>query len=51
MLAATTLRDVIGTKNLAQLLTDRVAVAYAMKETLDYATHQAWGVFVERVEM
>lgn len=50
LLAATTLRNVIGTRNLAQLLSDREAISQLMQSTLDDATGP-WGVKVERVEM
>ncbi|XP_077300151.1 band 7 protein AGAP004871-like [Arctopsyche grandis] len=50
LLAATTLRNVIGTRNLAQLLSDREAISQLMQSTLDDATGP-WGVKVERVEI
>lgn len=50
LLAQSTLRTVLGTKSLTQLLTDREAIARTMQFTLDQATHP-WGVEVERVEM
>lgn len=50
LLAATTLRNVLGTKTMSDLLTDREAIAKLMKEVLDHAT-DPWGVKVERVEM
>lgn len=50
MLAATTLRTVLGTRNLAEVLSDREAISHAMQMTLDEAT-DPWGVKVERVEM
>ena len=65
LLAATTLRNVLGrnppvtthaqysyagTKNLAEILSDREAIAHTMQSGLDEAT-DPWGVKVERVEM
>ena len=66
LLAATTLRTVLGrqlcvcrlgiitqcpgTKNLAEILSDREAIAQTMQAGLDEAT-DPWGVKVERVEM
>lgn len=50
LLAATTLRNVLGTRNLAETLSDREAISHLMQETLDIAT-DPWGVKVERVEM
>ena len=39
-----------GTKNLAEILSDREAIAQTMQAGLDEAT-DPWGVKVERVEM
>jgi erythrocyte band 7 integral membrane protein len=50
LLAATTLRNVMGTKNLAQILSDRDSISHTMQDILDDATGP-WGVKVERVEM
>lgn len=50
LLAATTLRNVLGTCSLSELLTKREDIAHAMQETLDHAT-DPWGVKVERVEI
>lgn len=50
LLAATTLRNVLGTCNLSELLTKREDIAHAMQQTLDHAT-EPWGVKVERVEI
>ena len=50
LLAATTLRNVLGTKNLSELLTEREHIAAIMQGTLDHAT-EPWGIEVERVEM
>ncbi|XP_066466803.1 stomatin [Tiliqua scincoides] len=50
LLAQTTLRNVLGTKNLAQILSDREEIAHSMQSTLDDATDD-WGIKVERVEI
>ena len=50
LLAATTLRNVLGTKNLAEILSERETIAHVMQSSLDEAT-DPWGVKVERVEM
>ena len=50
MLAATTLRNVLGTKNLSQILAEREAISQTMQIALDEAT-DPWGVKVERVEV
>ncbi|KAG6461549.1 band 7 protein AGAP004871-like isoform X4 [Manduca sexta] len=50
LLAATTLRNVLGMRDLAQLLSDREAISHMMQASLDEAT-DPWGVEVERVEM
>ncbi|CAB3368870.1 Hypothetical predicted protein [Cloeon dipterum] len=50
LLAATTLRNVLGTRNLSEILSDREAIAHMMQTALDDAT-DPWGVKVERVEM
>ncbi|XP_061682801.1 stomatin (EPB72)-like 3a [Syngnathoides biaculeatus] len=50
LLAQTTLRNVLGTKNLAELLSDREGISLSMQESLDEAT-DAWGIKVERVEI
>lgn len=50
LLAATTLRNVLGTRNLSELLTEREAISHTMQTSLDVAT-VPWGVQVERVEM
>ena len=39
-----------GTKNLAEILSDRESIALTMQAGLDEAT-DPWGVKVERVEM
>ncbi|KAM9517361.1 stomatin-like [Salvelinus alpinus] len=50
LLAQTTLRNVLGTKNLAEILSDREEIAHSMQTTLDDATDD-WGIKVERVEI
>lgn len=50
LLAMTTLRNILGTRNLAEILSDREAISHAMQTSLDVAT-DPWGVKVERVEM
>jgi len=50
LLAATTLRNVLGTRNLGDILSERESIAQEMQATLDEAT-EPWGVQVERVEV
>lgn len=50
LLAQTTLRNVLGTKSLSEMLTDRDSISHYMQTTLDAAT-DPWGVKVERVEV
>uniref|UniRef100_A0A1A9UE69 Band 7 domain-containing protein n=1 Tax=Glossina austeni TaxID=7395 RepID=A0A1A9UE69_GLOAU len=50
LLAQTTLRNVIGTKNLMEMLTAKETLSKTIEQILDEAT-DAWGVKVERVEM
>ncbi|KAL4623309.1 erythrocyte band 7 integral membrane protein [Arapaima gigas] len=50
LLAQTTLRNVLGTKNLSEILSDREEIAHSMQSTLDDATDD-WGIKVERVEI
>ena len=50
LLAATTLRNVLGTKNLSEILSERDTISAVMKADLDEAT-DPWGVRVERVEV
>ena len=49
-LAATTLNNILGTKKLDEILTDREQIASMMQTILDEAT-DPWGVKVERVEV
>merc|ERR1719468_958279 len=50
LLASTTLRNMLGTKNLHDILSDREDIAKYMLTTLDEATDN-WGIRVERVEV
>ncbi|XP_070549153.1 LOW QUALITY PROTEIN: stomatin-like [Ptychodera flava] len=50
LLAQTTLRNVLGTKNLAEILADRENISHQMQSILDEAT-DPWGILVERVEI
>jgi len=50
LLAQTTLRTVLGTKTLSEILSDRENISHAMQVSLDDAT-EPWGVQVERVEI
>ena len=50
LLAATTLRNVLGTRNLSEILSDREAIGETMHRALSTAT-SPWGVHVDRVEI
>merc|ERR1719285_150451 len=50
LLAQTSLRNILGTKNLHEILSDRESIAGGLKSILDEAT-TAWGIKVERVEI
>ncbi|CAK6957969.1 stomatin (EPB72)-like 3a isoform X2 [Scomber scombrus] len=50
LLAQTTLRNILGTKTLAELLSERDGISLTMQEALDEAT-DPWGIKVERVEI
>ncbi|XP_040074630.1 stomatin-like [Ixodes scapularis] len=50
LLAAAMLRNVLGTKNLSDILSDRESISQMMQSALDVAT-DPWGVKVERVEI
>ena len=50
LLAQTTLRNILGTKSLQEILTDRETITHSMQVHLDEGTGP-WGVKVERVEM
>lgn len=42
LLAATTLRNVLGTKNLSEILSERESISHVMQTSLDEAT-DSWG--------
>ena len=50
LMAATTLRNVFGTKTLAEIVSERVIISNKIQVNLEEAT-SSWGVEVERVEM
>lgn len=50
LLAATTLRNILGTRTLQEILQDKENIAHHMQQLLDDATEN-WGVKVERVEV
>jgi len=50
LLAQTTLRNILGTKILSDILSDRETISDAMHHSLEVAT-DPWGVHVERVEI
>lgn len=50
LLAQTTLRNILGTKSMSEILADREAISKAMQCMLDEATIH-WGIKVERVEI
>lgn len=50
LLASTSLRTILGTKNLSEILSDRESIAEDILRNLDVAT-DPWGVKVERVEV
>merc|ERR1719245_1148374 len=50
LLAQTTLRNILGTKSLHEILSDRESISNAMQSALDEAT-EPWGIKVERVEI
>ncbi|KRX65121.1 Mechanosensory protein 2 [Trichinella sp. T9] len=50
LLAQTTLRNILGTKTLTEILCDREVISQTMQTSLDEAT-DPWGVKVERVEV
>ncbi|CAJ0947367.1 unnamed protein product, partial [Mesorhabditis belari] len=49
-LAQTTLRNLVGTRTLTEMMADREGIAIQAKFILDTATH-LWGITVERVEI
>lgn len=50
LLAATSLRNVLGTRNMSEILVERENISHMVMSILDEATHP-WGIKVERVEM
>merc|ERR1719458_1454359 len=50
LLAQTTLRNILGTKNLHEILSERDSISFSMQTVLDEAT-EPWGIKVERVEI
>merc|ERR1712226_1811982 len=50
LLAQTTLRNILGTKSLHEILSERDNISNSMQNALDEAT-TAWGIKVERVEI
>ncbi|CAG7817744.1 unnamed protein product, partial [Allacma fusca] len=50
LLAQTTLRNILGTKNLHEILSEREGISASMQGSLDIAT-ESWGIKVERVEI
>jgi len=50
LLAQTTLRNILGTKTLSEILSDRDSIAHMMQSSLDEGT-DPWGIKVERVEI
>merc|ERR1719273_389965 len=50
LLAQTTLRNILGTKPLHEILSERDSISQAMQSALDEAT-EPWGIKVERVEI
>jgi len=50
LLAATTLRNILGTRTLQEILREKDSISHQMQTMLDEAT-DAWGIKVERVEL
>lgn len=50
LLAATTLRNILGMKTLQEILQDKEIIARDMQQSIDVAT-DPWGIKVERVEL
>ena len=50
LLAQTTLRNMLGTKTLQDILSDREAIAHIMEAHLDEGS-APWGIKIERVEV
>ncbi|KAL3871687.1 hypothetical protein ACJMK2_039671 [Sinanodonta woodiana] len=50
LMAQTTLRNILGLKNLTEILSDREGISQGVQSVLDEATER-WGIQVERVEI
>lgn len=50
LLAQTTLRNILGTRSLSEILSERETISHAIQSNLDEPT-DPWGVRVERVEV
>ena len=50
LLAQTTLRNMLGTRSLHEILNDRDNISHEMSQSLDLAT-DVWGIKVERIEI
>jgi len=50
LVAQTTLRTVLGTRNLSDILSERESISIAMQRILDETT-DPWGIKIERVEL
>lgn len=50
LLAQTSLRNILGTRTLTELLSGRDEISHEIQTVLDKAT-DPWGIFVERVEL
>merc|ERR1711884_223859 len=50
LLSATTLRNILGTKTLSEVLSERESIAVDLKSMIDTAT-DPWGIDIERVEV
>ncbi|XP_062579642.1 mechanosensory protein 2-like [Saccostrea cucullata] len=50
LLASTTLRNVLGTKAMSEVLSERESISHEMQQILDTST-DPWGMKVERVEI
>jgi erythrocyte band 7 integral membrane protein len=50
LLSATSLRNILGTKTLQEILMDKESIGTHLQELLDAAT-DCWGVKVERIEV
>jgi erythrocyte band 7 integral membrane protein len=50
LLAQTTLRNILGTRSLSEILSERETISHAIQANLDEPT-DPWGVRVERVEV